>query len=292
MTGGYILAKLTKLTDTYELNNGTKIPIVGFGTWQTPDGDVAEKSVEEALAAGYRHIDTAFAYGNEQSVGKGIKDSGVARDQLWVTSKLDGKDHGYENTKRAVDKSLTNLGLDYLDMFLIHWPNPIAYRDTWEQTNADTWRAMEEAQKAGKIRAIGVSNFRPKHLDALLKTATVVPQVNQIFLNPSDLQPEVVKYDDDHNILSEAYSPLGTGKIFGVSELKTMSEKYHKTVAQVVLRWSLQHGFLPLPKSVHNERIIENTKLFDFEIDDADMKKIDGLRGLAGLATDPDTITW
>ncbi|AMV60874.1 oxidoreductase of aldo/keto reductase family, subgroup 1 [Pediococcus damnosus] len=286
------MAKLTKLTDTYELNNGTKIPIVGFGTWQTPDGDVAEKSVEEALAAGYRHIDTAFAYGNEQSVGKGIKDSGVARDQLWVTSKLDGKDHGYENTKRAVDKSLTNLGLDYLDMFLIHWPNPIAYRDTWEQTNADTWRAMEEAQKAGKIRAIGVSNFRPKHLDALLKTATVVPQVNQIFLNPSDLQPEVVKYDDDHNILSEAYSPLGTGKIFGVSELKTMSEKYHKTVAQVVLRWSLQHGFLPLPKSVHNERIIENTKLFDFEIDDADMKKIDGLRGLAGLATDPDTITW
>ncbi|AMV68917.1 oxidoreductase of aldo/keto reductase family, subgroup 1 [Pediococcus damnosus] len=286
------MAKLTKLTDTYELNNGTKIPIVGFGTWQTPDGDVAEKSVEEALAAGYRHIDTAFAYGNEQSVGKGIKDSGVARDQLWVTSKLDGKDHGYENTKRAVDKSLTNLGLDYLDMFLIHWLNPIAYRDTWEQTNADTWRAMEEAQKAGKIRAIGVSNFRPKHLDALLKTATVVPQVNQIFLNPSDLQPEVVKYDDDHNILSEAYSPLGTGKIFGVSELKTMSEKYHKTVAQVVLRWSLQHGFLPLPKSVHNERIIENTKLFDFEIDDADMKKIDGLRGLAGLATDPDTITW
>ena len=286
------MAKLTKLTDTYELNNGVKIPIVGFGTWQTPDGDVAEKSVEEALAAGYRHIDTAFAYGNEQSVGKGIKDSGIARDQLWVTSKLDGKDHGYENTKQAIDKSLTNLGLDYLDLFLIHWPNPIAYRDTWEQTNADTWRAMEEAQKAGKLRTIGVSNFRPKHLDALLKTATVVPQINQIFLNPSDLQPEVVKYNDEHNILSEAYSPLGTGKIFGVSELKSMSEKYHKSVAQVVLRWSLQHGFLPLPKSVHNERIIENTKLFDFVIDDADMKTIDGLRGLAGLATDPDTITW
>jgi len=286
------LAKLTKLTDTYELNNGVKIPIVGFGTWQTPDGDVAEKSVEEALAAGYRHIDTAFAYGNEQSVGKGIKDSGIARDQLWVTSKLDGKDHGYENTKQAIDKSLTNLGLDYLDLFLIHWPNPIAYRDTWEQANADTWRAMEEAQKAGKLRTIGVSNFRPKHLDALLKTATVVPQVNQIFLNPSDLQPEVVKYNDEHNILSEAYSPLGTGKIFGVSELKSMGEKYHKSVAQVVLRWSLQHGFLPLPKSVHNERIIENTKLFDFVIDDADMKTIDGLRGLAGLATDPDTITW
>jgi len=286
------LAKLTKLTDTYELNNGVKIPIVGFGTWQTPDGDVAEKSVEEAIAAGYRHIDTAFAYGNEKSVGKGIKDSGVARDQLWVTSKLTGNDHGYENTKKAIDKSLNNLGLDYLDLFLIHWPNPIAYRDSWEKTNADTWRAMEEAQKAGKLRTIGVSNFRPKHLDALLKTATVIPQVNQIFLNPSDLQPEVVAYNDAHDILSEAYSPLGTGKIFAVDELKTMSEKYSKTVAQVVLRWSLQHGFLPLPKSVHEARIIENTKLFDFEIDEADMKTIDGLRGVAGLATDPDTITW
>jgi len=286
------LAKLTKLTDTYELNNGVKIPIVGFGTWQTPDGDVAEKSVEEAIAAGYRHIDTAFAYGNEKSVGKGIKDSGVARDQLWVTSKLTGNDHGYENTKKAIDKSLNNLGLDYLDLFLIHWPNPIAYRDSWEKTNADTWRAMEEAQKAGKLRTIGVSNFRPKHLDALLKTATVTPQVNQIFLNPSDLQPEVVAYNDAHDILSEAYSPLGTGKIFAVDELKTMSEKYSKTVAQVVLRWSLQHGFLPLPKSVHEARIIENTKLFDFEIDEADMKTIDGLRGVAGLATDPDTITW
>ena len=286
------MAKLTKLTDTYELNNGVKIPIVGFGTWQTPDGDVAEKSVEEAIAAGYRHIDTAFAYGNEKSVGKGIKDSGVARDQLWVTSKLTGNDHGYENTKKAIDKSLSNLGLDYLDLFLIHWPNPIAYRDSWEKTNADTWRAMEEAQKAGKLRTIGVSNFRPKHLDALLKTATVTPQVNQIFLNPSDLQPEVVAYNDAHDILSEAYSPLGTGKIFAVDELKTMSEKYSKTVAQVVLRWSLQHGFLPLPKSVHEARIIENTKLFDFEIDEADMKTIDGLRGVAGLATDPDTITW
>lgn len=289
MIGGFILAKLT---DTYELNNGVKIPIVGFGTWQTPDGDVAEKSVEEAIAAGYRHIDTAFAYGNEKSVGKGIKDSGVARDQLWVTSKLTGNDHGYENTKKAIDKSLNNLGLDYLDLFLIHWPNPIAYRDSWEKTNADTWRAMEEAQKAGKLRTIGVSNFRPKHLDALLKTATVTPQVNQIFLNPSDLQPEVVAYNDAHDILSEAYSPLGTGKIFAVDELKTMSEKYSKTVAQVVLRWSLQHGFLPLPKSVHEARIIENTKLFDFEIDEADMKTIDGLRGVAGLATDPDTITW
>ena len=286
------MAKLTKLTDTYELNNGVKIPIVGFGTWQTPDGDVAEKSLEEAIAAGYRHIDTAFAYGNEKSVGKGIKDSGVARDQLWVTSKLTGNDHGYENTKKAIDKSLNNLGLDYLDLFLIHWPNPIAYRDSWEKTNADTWRAMEEAQKAGKLRTIGVSNFRPKHLDALLKTATVTPQVNQIFLNPSDLQPEVVAYNDAHDILSEAYSPLGTGKIFAVDELKTMSEKYSKTVAQVVLRWSLQHGFLPLPKSVHEARIIENTKLFDFEIDEADMKTIDGLRGVAGLATDPDTITW
>ncbi|MGO3380661.1 MAG: aldo/keto reductase [Loigolactobacillus coryniformis] len=286
------MVQLTKLTDTFTLNNGTKIPIVGFGTWQTPDGDVAKESVKAAIAAGYRHIDTAFAYGNETSVGAGIRESGVKRDELWVTSKLTGEDHGYKNTQKAIDTSLSNLGLDYLDLYLIHWPNPIAFRDEWIEANAGSWRAMEEAQAAGKLRAIGVSNFRPKHLEEVLKTATVTPQVNQIFLNPSDLQPEVVAYNNDHNILSEAYSPLGTGKIFSVPELKTIAEKYHKTVAQVVLRWSLQHGFLPLPKSVHAERIQENTQLFDFELNATDMAAIDQLHGVAGVATNPDTITW
>ncbi|MBQ0837472.1 aldo/keto reductase [Lactiplantibacillus pentosus] len=286
------MTALTKLTDTYTLNNGTKIPIVGFGTWQTPDGQVAYDSVLAALKAGYRHIDTAAAYGNEESVGKAIADSGVAREDLFVTTKLWNADHGYEAAKKALDTSLEKLGLDYVDLYLIHWPNPAAMRDNWEQLNADTWRAMEEAYTARKARAIGVSNFRPKHLDALLKTAKVVPAVNQIFLNPSDMQDEVVAYNREHGILSEAYSPLGTGKIFSIPELKNLADKYGKSVAQVVLRWSLQHDFLPLPKSVHADRIQQNTELFDFEISDEDMKVIDGFHGVAGLANDPDKVNF
>lgn len=280
------------LTDTYTLNNGVKIPVVGFGTWQTPDGNIAESSVREALNAGYRHIDTAAAYGNQESVGRGIRKSGVPRDEIFVTTKLWNKDHGYQAAKQAIDRSLMELGLDYLDLYLIHWPNPEAFRDRWQEMNADSWRAMEEAVQAGKIRAIGVSNFHPKHLDALLETATIKPTVNQIFLNPSDLQPELTAYNDAHDILNEAYSPLGTGKIFKVSELQDIANNYGKTVAQIVLRWSLQHGFLPLPKSVHAERIQENTQIFDFELSAADMKTIDGLHGLAGLAADPDTVNF
>lgn len=277
------------LTDTYTLNNGVKIPVVGFGTWQTPDGNIAESSVLAALKAGYRHIDTAAAYGNQESVGRGIRKSGIPRDEIFVTTKLWNKDHGYQAAKQAIDRSLMELGLDYLDLYLIHWPNPVDFRDRWQEMNAESWRAMEEAVQAGKIRAIGVSNFHAKHLDELLKTATIQPTVNQIFLNPSDLQPEVTAYNEAHHILSEAYSPLGTGKIFKVTELQDIAAHYGKTVAQVVLRWSLQHDFLPLPKSVHPERIEENAQLFDFELSEADMKVIDGLHGQAGLAADPDT---
>ncbi len=277
------------LTDTYTLNNGVKIPVVGFGTWQTPDGNIAESSVLAALKAGYRHIDTAAAYGNQESVGRGIRKSGIPRDEIFVTTKLWNKDHGYQAAKQAIDRSLMELGLDYLDLYLIHWPNPVDFRDRWQEMNAESWRAMEEAVQAGKIRAIGVSNFHAKHLDELLKTATIQPTVNQIFLNPSDLQPEVTAYNEAHHILSEAYSPLGTGKIFKVVELQDIAANYGKTVAQVVLHWSLQHGFLPLPKSVHPERIEENAQLFDFELSEADMKVIDGLHGQAGLAADPDT---
>ena len=286
------MTALTKLTDTYSLNNGTQIPIVGFGTWQTPDGQVAYDSVLAALKAGYRHIDTAAAYGNEESVGQAIKDSGVAREDLFVTTKLWNADHGYDQAKAALATSLEKLGLDYVDLYLIHWPNPVAMRDNFEQLTADTWRAMEELYADRKARAIGVSNFRPKHLDVLLKTAKVVPAVNQIFLNPSDMEPEVVAYNQAHDILSEAYSPLGTGKIFAIPELKSIADKYDKSVAQVVLRWSLQHGFLPLPKSVHADRIAQNTELFDFELSADDMQTIDGFHGVAGLANDPDEVDF
>ena len=276
------------LTDTYTLANGVKIPIVGFGTWQTPDGEVAEKSVIEALKAGYRHIDTAAAYGNEESVGRGIAKSGIAREDIFVTTKLWNANHSYELAKKAIDESLNKLGLYYLDLYLIHWPNPKEFRDHWEEANQQTWKAMEEAVDEGKIRALGISNFLPHHIDSLLETARIKPVVNQIFLNPSDRQEEVVTYNQTHDILSEAYSPLGTGKIFSIPELKDIAEKYNKTIAQVVLRWSLQHEFLPLPKSVHAERIVENAQLFDFELSKEDMAAIDQLEGRAGRASDPD----
>jgi diketogulonate reductase-like aldo/keto reductase len=280
---------LTKLTDTYTLANGVEIPIVGFGTWQTPDGDVAKDSVKAALDAGYRHIDTAQAYENEEGVGEGIKASGVPRGDIFLTTKLWNDDHGYESTLHAMDESLRKLGTDYVDLYLIHWPRPVKFHDDWKEVNAETWRAMEEIYKAGKARAIGVSNFLPHHVDELLKSAQVAPMVNQIFLNPSDMQPDVVAYNNAHNMVSEGYSPLGTGKIFQVPQLQEMAARYGRSIAQLVLRWSLQHGFLPLPKSVHADRIRSNGELFDFEISPADMATIDGLHGVAGEPTDPDT---
>ncbi|KRM59361.1 hypothetical protein C5L31_002142 [Secundilactobacillus malefermentans] len=280
------------LTDTYQLSNGVKIPIVGFGTWQTASGDVAYEAVSEALRAGYRHIDTAAAYGNEESVGEAIKDSGVKRQDLFVTTKLWNAKHGYEATKQGFANSLCGLGLDYIDLYLIHWPNPAEFRDNWQQMNAESWKAMEELYRDGKVKAIGVSNFREHHLDALLETAEIKPMVNQIFLNPSDLQPSVVDYNKNHGILSEAYSPLGTGKVFAIAELGELAKKYHKSVPQLILRWHLQHGFLPLPKSIHKDYIKENAQIFDFEIDETDMKKIDDHHGEAGLATNPDTTAF
>ncbi|GAA3621598.1 aldo/keto reductase [Secundilactobacillus similis] len=280
------------LTDTYTLSNGVKIPVVGFGTWQTPSGDVAYHAVLDAIKAGYRHIDTAAFYGNEESVGQAIHDSGVKREDLFVTTKLWNDDHGYEATKEALGKSLSRLGLEYVDLYLIHWPNPIAFRDDWQAANAGSWKAMEEAYEAGTVKAIGVSNFRSHHIDALLETAKIAPMVNQIFLNPSDLQPAVVEYNNAHDIVTEAYSPLGTGKIFEITDLKAIADKYGKSVPQLVLRWHLQHGFLPLPKSVHTEYIEANTQIFDFEITADDMKKIDSYQGVAGTAADPDTANW
>lgn len=279
------------LTDTYTLNNGVEIPQVGFGTWQSKDGDEAYNAVKVALEAGYRHIDTAAVYGNEFSVGQAIADSGIPRDELFITTKL-WSVGTTEDAAKALDDSLQKLGLDYVDLYLIHWPNPKAFRPDFESRNAAVWKAMEAALEAGKTRAIGVSNFHRHHLDKLLKTAKVVPSVNQIMVNPSDQQREIVSYDVKHNILTEAYSPLGTGRIFEIEELKALAEKYNKTVAQVVLRWSLHKGYLPLPKSVTPERIIENTQLFDFKLSEEDIAFIDGLHGKAGLASNPDEVDF
>ena len=284
--------KFNSLEDTYTLNNGVRIPIIGFGTWQTPNGDVAKAAVEAALNAGYRHIDTATAYGNETSVGEAIKKSGINRHDLFITTKLWNADHDYKAAKEAIDRSLQNLRIDYLDLYLIHWPNPVTVRDHWAEANAESWRAMEEAVQAGKIRAIGVSNFRKHHLDELLKTAEIKPAVNQIMLNPSDLQPEVVKINNELGLLSEAYSPLGTGGLLGNKVVNEIADEVKKTPAQVLIRWSLEHGFLPLPKSVHDKYIAANAEVFDFNLNSEQMNKLDSLHGVSGLATDPDTANF
>lgn len=280
---------MNSINDCYTLKNGVKIPCIGFGTWQTPNGDECVNSVLCALEAGYTHIDTAEGYENEESVGAAVKKSGIPREKLFITSKLHNDFHGYENTIFAFEKTLEKLGTDYLDLFLIHWPNPLKFRDCWQEANAGTWRAFEELYSAGKIRAIGLSNFRPHHIDELMKTAKIAPMVNQIRLCPGNTQNDVVEYCRVREILTEAYSPLGTGKIFAVPEMQALAKKYNRSIAQICVRWSLQMGFLPLPKSVTAERIRENADVFDFTISDEDIAAIAGLSGCAGIERDPDT---
>ncbi|MDE7229769.1 MAG: aldo/keto reductase [Oscillospiraceae bacterium] len=279
---------MNNINDQYKLSNGVGIPCVGFGTWQTPDGETAVKAVFAALEAGYRHIDTAEGYENEGSVGEAVANSGVPRQEIFLTSKLNNKAHSYDDAMAAFEQTLKELKTEDLDLVLIHWPNPIKYRNCWQKANAETWKAFEELYRAGKIRAIGVSNFRPHHLEELAKTAEIMPMVNQIRLCPGCTQDEVVDYCRSKNILLEAYSPLGVGKIFEIPEMQKLAEKYDRSVAQICIRWSLQNGWLPLPKSVTPSRIAENTRVFDFTISDEDVKLIAGLTGCAGLARDPD----
>lgn len=280
---------MQSLTDSYVLRNCIKIPCIGFGTWQAPDGQTAVDAVKHAISVGYRHIDTAAAYKNEQSVGIAVKQSGLKRKDLFITSKLDNGDHGYDKTMAAFEATLQKLDMDYLDLYLVHWPNPPKFRDHWQSANAGTWKAFEELYEANRIRAIGISNFHPRHIDELLKTASVSPMVNQIRLCPGDTQDEVVEYCRNHDILLEAYSPLGSGEIFKVPQMKTLSEKYQKTVAQICIRWSLQMGFLPLPKSVTPSRIEENANVFDFSLSPEDVESIANLKGCVGYSLDPDT---
>ena len=277
---------------TYKLSNGVEIPVIGFGTWQSADGDEAYNAVLSALRAGYRHIDTATAYGNEESVGKAInaflKESGVSRKDLFITTKLWNGDHGRTLTEQAIDSSLAKLGLDYLDLYLIHWPNPLKFRDSWAEKNAESWQEMEDAVKDGKIRAIGVSNFWEHHIDALLKTASIKPMVNQIKVCPGQPQKKIAEYSKKLGMVVEGYSPLGTGAIFSNDFMKSLSEKYNRSIAQICIRWSLQSGCIPLPKSFTESRIKENLEVFDFELESSDCEKIASLECDIKLARNPD----
>jgi len=280
---------MKSLSDSYVLHNGVKIPCVGFGTGGIPDGDVVVSSVKTAIDAGYRHIDTAAMYANEVGVGASIRQSGVDRKELFITTKLKNDEHGYESTLKAFDVSMDKLGLEYIDLYLIHWPNPPKYRDRWQQVNAETWKAMEELYESGRVRAIGISNFLIHHMVELQKTLKIQPMVNQIRLCPGDTQDEVVAFCREHKILLEAYSPFGVGKIFDKPEVAALAEKYGKTVAQVCVRWGLQRGYLPLPKSLTPARIKENAQVFDFELDAEDVALLASFKGICGYAEDPDT---
>ncbi|MBB1124275.1 aldo/keto reductase [Limosilactobacillus albertensis] len=288
------MLELTNINSTFNLNNGVKIPCVGYGTFRTP-ADVAEKAVKEAIATGYRHIDTAAVYGNEEAVGKGIKDSGIDRQDLFVTSKLWNTNRGYEETKEAFQETLDRLQMSYLDLYLIHWPaNQKQFGDEAAKINAETWRAMEDLYNEGKIRAIGLSNFMPHHIVELMKTAKVAPAVDQIEVHPGWPHTEEIKYLQAHNILVEAWAPLGGqgAEVMSNPTLLQIADKYQKTAAQICLRWILQQGVLPLPKSVHKERMISNQQIFDFELTDEEMRKISLLPNLGGQCADPDDVDF
>ncbi len=264
----------TSKTDCFTLSNGVKIPCIGYGTWQTPDGDVTENCVKTALENGYRHIDTAFAYGNEASVGRGIKASGVKREDMFLTTKHWVTERGYEKTLAAVDTSLKLLGTDYLDLYLVHWPCVEKISKNWEEINLDTWRGFEKAYKDGKIRAIGVSNYQSKHLDVLLKNAEIKPMVNQLEFHPGFTQLDNIKFAQSNGMLVEASSPLGSGAVLNDEGLKAIAAKYGKSVAQICVKLALQNGILPLPKSTNKDRMIANAEVFDFEISAEDINTL------------------
>ncbi len=285
---------MNELKETFELRNGVGIPKVGFGTYKATDEEAA-KCVKAAVAYGYRHIDTAYFYGNEQGVGRGIREciakQGLKREDIFVTSKVWNTDRGYEKTLAAFEKTMENLGLDTLDLYLIHWPAAAHQHENWEQLNLGTWRAMSELYRAGRIRAIGVSNFLPHHLKALMETE-VKPMVNQIEYHPGCLQEETVNYCRENGIIVEAWSPLGRGRVLEHPALMELAEKYGKSVAQLCLRFCLQNKVVPLPKSVSEERIKENGALFDFEISREDMEAIHNLGEFGGSGLNPDKVDF
>lgn len=258
--------------ENFILSNGVEIPAVGYGTYLTSERD--DGTIAAALEAGYRHFDTASFYGTEQALGDALKAAGVPRGKLFLTSKLWKNEMGYENALAAFERSLQRLGTDYLDLYLIHWPRTDDLSAEWRQLDRDTWRALEELYRAGRVRAIGVSNFLPHHLRNLMETAEVMPMVNQIEFHPGYPQTYNVEFCKAHGILPEAWSPLGRTRVLQDDRLAGIAAKYGKSVAQLCVRFALQRGVVPLPKSSSPARMAANLDVFDFVISDEDMDRI------------------
>src|SRR5690625_4811382 len=252
------------------LNDGHHHPAIGFGTYQGI-GEEGIKAVTKAIEIGYRLIDTAAVYRNEEEVGEGIRRSGISREEIIITSKLARTKLGATHVKKELEKSLNRLQVEYLDLYLIHWPANAINFENWAEINIDTWKAMEEAQQEGKIRSIGVSNFWQEHLDPILENCEIIPSVNQIEFHPGYRQAEVVQYCSDKGILIEGWSPLAKGQALKNGTIRRMAKKYGKTEAQVCLRWAIEQNIVPIPKSVNPERITENFQVFDFQLSGEDV---------------------
>lgn len=267
------------ISSSVTLNNGVTMPMLGLGVYKAQAGTEAERALNWAFEAGYRLIDTAMMYDNENSVGKAARHTGLARENLFITTKLWNSDHGYDKAIRACNQSLRNLGMDYVDLYLIHWPV--------EGLRNETWRALEALYAAGKAKAIGVSNYTIRHLDSLLKTAKIVPAVNQVEFNPYLYQKDLLNYCNAAGIQLEAYSPLTRGRKLKDPQLVNLAEKYGKTPPQILIRWALQHHIVVIPKSSNRERIRENANIYDFEISAADMCTLDAFDETLHICWDP-----
>jgi len=278
------MKKITNLQGTFELHNGVQMPYFGLGVYLSKDGNEVIHAVKDALNHGYRHIDTASIYDNEEGVGQGIRESEVDRKNVFLVSKVWNNDQGYDATLRAFDASLKRLGTDYLDLYLIHWPKG--------ELSKDTWKALERLYKEKRVRSIGVSNFLKHHLEDLLPSVEIVPMVNQMEFHPYLVQQELLDFCNANNIQYEAWSPLMQGHIFDLEVMKEMAHRYNKTIAQIVLRWDLQKGVVTIPKSSKKERIIANADLFDFEISEADMKALNALDRGKRFGPDPDNFDF
>jgi methylglyoxal/glyoxal reductase len=272
------------ITDTTILANGVKMPWLGLGVYKAKEGREVENAVKAAVKTSYRSVDTAAFYQNEEGVGKAIKECGIPREELFITTKVYNTDQGYESTLKAFETSRKKLDMEYVDLYLIHWPVKGKYKETW--------KALEKLYKEGWVRAIGVSNFQVHHLKDLMEDCKVKPMVNQVEFHPYLTQKELLAFCKEQNIQLEAWSPLMRGEVVNVPEIQELAKKYGRTPAQIVLRWDLQHGVVTIPKSVKEHRIKENADIFDFELTEEDMAKLDALNKNHRFGPDPDNFNF